>query len=343
MNEKTWPHKITAVFRQKVNSNRETINSDKLKTWFSELIVTIVNHTMTPEDQDEIIVWFRQVQQVLEDEGKSSKEKFRDIYSRVESTKIAGLLFNSLHETLKSFKDSELPTAIKISLPIALGGLAVLGSEAMGLAAFGSAIGLPVALVLFIGATGVALIVESLIKSNRKGEIARLLKLILRNEILRRKDKLLQEALKKNLSTPKRQDLDSRQEVLKKELQNMNPFDFERHVMSFFPGDVGVTPGSNDFGIDGWCYYEKRLILVQCKRYQDDTKVGRPEIQAFKGAVGDKKGEMGLIVTTGTFTKGAVESARLDNHILLIDINTLLEWHTNGFDEGLLRHKQNSQ
>ena len=119
----------------------------------------------------------------------------------------------------------------------------------------------------------------------------------------------------------------------------MDPFDFERHVMSFFQ-EAGfkssVTKASNDFGIDGWAVHEEGLIIVQCKRNSDKNKVGRPTIQQFKGVL-EEQGKTnniykGYIVTTSSFSKDAIESASLNSNLILIDLEELSRWHILGFN-----------
>ena len=58
-------------------------------------------------------------------------------------------------------------------------------------------------------------------------------------------------------------------------------------------------------------------IFVQVKHWNSDHLVGRPDIQAFVGAIAGKGGK-GLFVTTSSFTSHAVEYAR-NQHIVLID------------------------
>nr|WP_318506109.1 restriction endonuclease [Bacillus sp. T3] len=63
-------------------------------------------------------------------------------------------------------------------------------------------------------------------------------------------------------------------------------------------------------------------LLVECKRY-NSQKVTRPEIQKFHSAIIDMKAKKGFFVTTGEFTKTAIEYSN-DKHIELINGNSLL-------------------
>lgn len=79
---------------------------------------------------------------------------------------------------------------------------------------------------------------------------------------------------------------------------------------------IGKT---NDGGIDG-VISEDRLgldkIYIQAKRWKDT--VGRPHIQQFKGALADQVAKKGVFITTSSFSKEAIESARKSG-IVLID------------------------
>lgn len=59
------------------------------------------------------------------------------------------------------------------------------------------------------------------------------------------------------------------------------------------------------------------LIYVQIKHWGHDHSAGRPEVQAFVGAIAGKGGK-GLFVTTSKFTKQAIEYAK-GQHIILMD------------------------
>ncbi len=77
--------------------------------------------------------------------------------------------------------------------------------------------------------------------------------------------------------------------------------------------DLQLTGGSNDKGIDGRGTLKMGLlswdVIFQCKRYAD--KVSSPDMQRFKGTMTGRN-EKGLFITTGTFTKEAVNEAKRD-------------------------------
>jgi len=113
----------------------------------------------------------------------------------------------------------------------------------------------------------------------------------------------------------------------------MDPFDFERHVMWLCEKrhghPAGVTRKSRDKGFDGYVAHPDGLIIVQCKRYNADNAVGRPEIQQFKGVIEEQEAGRGCFVTTGRFTREAQESASQSNKVILVDGHELVGWHNN--------------
>ncbi len=85
--------------------------------------------------------------------------------------------------------------------------------------------------------------------------------------------------------------------------------------------DLIQTGGSADGGIDGIVSLDKLgldKIYVQAKRWQGS--VGRPELQAFFGAIVGRRASKGVFLTTSTFTsaaKGYAES--VSDSLALVD------------------------
>lgn len=69
------------------------------------------------------------------------------------------------------------------------------------------------------------------------------------------------------------------------------------------PGDSGLdgVVRQDALGLD--------LVGVQAKRYEKDSTVGRPDIQAFVGALQGAQTSRGVFVTTGKFSPGAKQFA----------------------------------
>jgi restriction system protein len=84
--------------------------------------------------------------------------------------------------------------------------------------------------------------------------------------------------------------------------------------------DLQRVGGSGDAGIDGVISLDRlglEKVYVQAKRWQ--SVVGRPEIQAFYGALAGQRANKGVFISTSTFTPQAVDFARSVERIVLVD------------------------
>ena len=110
-------------------------------------------------------------------------------------------------------------------------------------------------------------------------------------------------------------------------LRKMDPYKFEEYIrdLLLLSGykKAQCTSRSNDGGKDIVAQdKENRLVFVECKRYDENNRVGRPLIQKFHSAMIDGKADIGLFVTTGYFNKNAVKYSHGKN-IELIDARKL--------------------
>jgi restriction system protein len=84
--------------------------------------------------------------------------------------------------------------------------------------------------------------------------------------------------------------------------------------------DLQRVGGSGDGGIDGIISLDKlglEKVYVQAKRWQQT--VGRPEVQAFYGALAGHRANKGVFITTSGFTAQAAEFARSVERVVLVD------------------------
>jgi restriction system protein len=84
--------------------------------------------------------------------------------------------------------------------------------------------------------------------------------------------------------------------------------------------DLQRVGGVGDAGIDGIISLDKlglEKVYVQAKRWQN--VVGRPEVQAFYGALAGQRAMKGVFITTSTFTPQAMEFARSVERIVLVN------------------------
>ncbi|MGU9963900.1 MAG: restriction endonuclease [Candidatus Halichondribacter symbioticus] len=107
-------------------------------------------------------------------------------------------------------------------------------------------------------------------------------------------------------------------------LKDMNPDAFERLSQGLLRASgftqVEVRGKAGDGGIDGIGFLRVNLIsfkvYFQCKRWKGS--VGPNEIRDFRGAL-EGRASKGLFITTGTFSKSAIEEATRDS-ALAIDL-----------------------
>lgn len=100
-------------------------------------------------------------------------------------------------------------------------------------------------------------------------------------------------------------------------LLEMSPDAFERLTQRLLREagfrDVDVLGQTGDGGIDGVGVYRLSLvsfpIYFQCKRYKGSVSAGT--VRDFRGAMAGR-GEKGLLVTTGTFTRSARDESNRD-------------------------------
>jgi restriction system protein len=78
--------------------------------------------------------------------------------------------------------------------------------------------------------------------------------------------------------------------------------------------------GVGDGGIDGVISVDRlglEKVYVQAKRWH--SSVGRPEVQAFYGALAGQHANKGVMITTSTFTQQALEFAKSVERVVLVD------------------------
>jgi restriction system protein len=90
--------------------------------------------------------------------------------------------------------------------------------------------------------------------------------------------------------------------------------------------DLRRVGRAGDGGIDGVISLDRlglEKVYVQAKRWQN--AVGRPEVQAFYGALAGQRANKGVFITTSSFTGQAVEFAGSVERVVLVDGAKLAE------------------
>jgi HJR/Mrr/RecB family endonuclease len=123
-------------------------------------------------------------------------------------------------------------------------------------------------------------------------------------------------------------------------VRELHSFAFEKLMAAVYRNrgfDVTMTPRSKDGGFDLILLQRNdigaAMTLVDCKRYAAHKKVGVEIVRGLYGTVEEKKATHGVIVTTSSFTSGAVALRdKLKYRMELTDFNTvkrfLKEWRS---------------
>lgn len=120
----------------------------------------------------------------------------------------------------------------------------------------------------------------------------------------------------------------SAQSELLEVLGSVSPTFFETIVLDLLHrmgygtsrADLQRVGGSGDGGIDGVISLDRlglERVYVQAKRWQGS--VGRPDLQAFYGALAGQKSKKGVFITTSSYTSQAVDFARSVEGNVLVD------------------------
>lgn len=117
-------------------------------------------------------------------------------------------------------------------------------------------------------------------------------------------------------------------------LQSISAVGFEhlcgRLLKEYNFEDIEITQRSHDGGIDGYATlklnpFVSLSVFFQCKRYQGT--VPTEKVQAFIGVMETNKRsvEKGLMITTGSFAKSAIEIEKANIKLELVDGDKLVE------------------
>lgn len=112
------------------------------------------------------------------------------------------------------------------------------------------------------------------------------------------------------------------------------PRKFEELVARMFSDygfKVELTPATRDGGYDIFATLHNPttsfIALIECKRYAPTKPVGVEIVRGLYGVTEREGANQGLIVTSSTFTRGAIEEkARIGSRMELKDYETLTTW-----------------
>ena len=310
----------------------DEFGKSRLREWLVGIFIKAINNISVEADRADVVGWLAKCRDVVATD-KTFKEKFLELYALIDSRKTAQVVMNSVVVSVKNYKNSDLPLAVKICVPVTLLAVPFIGGQGAGIAALGGAFGVPALLLIFLGSAGLTAIIEPFVNNK---EARSSLSIVVEHIRPGRGAKAGQCRPEKGDAggprEPERAPMPDDEMAIREQLLVMEPYAFERHVMSFFETDgietSWVTQKSNDMGVDG---FAKRrdggVIVVQCKRYATDNPVGRPDVQKFKSVIQEQGADSGYIVTTSRFTAEARENAKMLEGLTLVDMDELVRWH----------------
>jgi restriction endonuclease Mrr len=123
-------------------------------------------------------------------------------------------------------------------------------------------------------------------------------------------------------------------------VHKISPVEFEELVAFLMRKrgyEVFQTPRSRDGGKDLIAKFKTPLgdnfvCYVECKKYDLSNPVGVEYIRSLYGVVESDKVNLGMLVTTSRFTRGAIDFGKLhENRLKLKDFVDLKDWLNTGF------------
>lgn len=279
------------------------------------------------------VAWLLQSRTILASEHLSTTDKIAKLRATRPDTSALRLVKQIVAASLKGY--GRLPIGLRIALPATMLAAPVLGGTGVGIAAFGGAIGLPALLVFFLGVSGLTSLIAALLDTEDDHAlfVQGILALLATDAALMRLKAATRAAVVADITPPHAHSMPTDPAALRARWLSLSPLEFEQYVMSLFVAaglTAWVTPAGSDAGIDGVAKDGERLILVQCKRYAPENPVGRPAIQQFKGVIEENAADLGIVVTTSSFTAQALESANKSQRLLLIGPEQLAQWQLQG-------------
>lgn len=204
-----------------------------LTNWIVGLFVRTIKSIPRPEARIETLNWLSSSREIVAS-SRSARDKFLELYRSLNARRGVAVAFESVASAVKAYAKSDLPLAAKLALPATVLALPFAGGQAAGIAAFGSAIGVPVLLLIFIGAAGITAIIEACATNETaRAYTMSLLDRVAQDERFRAFRAAMRTGSQGEPRAPNRatSPIDADREEW---LRSMDPLEFQDHVMSFF-------------------------------------------------------------------------------------------------------------
>ncbi|MCX6797255.1 MAG: restriction endonuclease, partial [Candidatus Doudnabacteria bacterium] len=132
--------------------------------------------------------------------------------------------------------------------------------------------------------------------------------------------------LKRFLTKKKQADIFLKNRSISRIVENLSGLDFEIWVQQLFlslGAKARVTPSQGDHGIDVIVEFANQKIAVQCKKYYGNKFVGEPMLRDLYGVKAAGGFDRVILITTGNFTREALEWAKDKKGLILINAKLL--------------------
>src|SRR5258708_6811095 len=129
--------------------------AEGIKKWLIGRFASAIKYATRSEDRVLAIQWLSDSRDVVASDLRSI-EKFKKLNALINSRAAIKAIANSVSEAVSNYRKSDLPWSMKIALPATLAAIPLVGGHGAGIAAFGGDFGVPVLLLIFLGAAGIA-------------------------------------------------------------------------------------------------------------------------------------------------------------------------------------------
>ena len=131
-----------------------------MTTWIVRLFIAAVSAIQSPAVKIDVLNWLSASCDIVGSHA-SKAEKFVALHRRMDARSAVSAAFGGVAGAAKRYARSDMPIAAKIAMPATVLFFPFVAGQGVGLAAFGTAIGVPLLLLIFIGTAGITAIIEA--------------------------------------------------------------------------------------------------------------------------------------------------------------------------------------
>ena len=227
----------------------------RVSDWIVGLFVKAIDAIQAPDKKVEVLNWLIAARSTISS-SQSNRATFVALYKSLDARVVVLSVFGSVAGAAKAYLKADLPLAAKLAIPVTVLAMPFVSGQGAGIAAFGTAIGVPILLLIFIGTAGMTSVIEACATNTTARAYTKfVLGRIAQDEAFRAFRAAMRAGEQGEQEAPMRADMPPEASLRRATLFAMDPITFEQHVMSFFVGpglkDAAITRQGSDKGIDG--------------------------------------------------------------------------------------------